>query len=258
MQTRPHLFLWRGSALVIGTRIDSLLHNHYATQITVGIAGPFRARFAASDEWQTTHAALFGPNQAHAIDSAGQALAHLFVEAGPMPSTLLADFDRAEAFAKLAPAFATPEQLTQDSAAEIARHWLQCARSPEHAAHTNTLTHPRKVQRIAQALDWIAAHPEAEPSGAQLAQLVHLSASRFTHLFREQTGLSLSRYLLWSRLLNAIDCVAQGANMTEAAHAAGFADLAHMSRSFRAVFGITPSELLKMTIAFRREGLFAA
>jgi hypothetical protein len=37
----------------------------------------------------------------------------------------------------------------------------------------------------------------------------------------------------------------------------GFAH-AHMGRSFRAVFGITPSELLKMTIAFRRDGLFSA
>jgi hypothetical protein len=70
-------------------------------------------------------------------------------------------------------------------------------------------------------------------------------------LFRQQTGLSLSRYLLWSRLLDAIDAIAHGVNLTQAAHQANFADLAHMSRSFRATFGVTPSDLLKMTIAFK-------
>jgi AraC-like DNA-binding protein len=42
---------------------------------------------------------------------------------------------------------------------------------------------------------------------------------------------------------------------TQAAHQANFADLAHMSRSFRATFGVTPSDLLKMTIAFKREAI---
>ena len=34
---------------------------------------------------------------------------------------------------------------------------------------------------------------------------------------------------------------------------AGFADLAHMSRTFRNTFGVVPSELQKMAIAFKRE-----
>jgi AraC-like DNA-binding protein len=41
--------------------------------------------------------------------------------------------------------------------------------------------------------------------------------------------------------------------MTNAAHRAGFADLAHMSRTFRATFGVMPSQLQKMTIAFKRK-----
>ena len=37
----------------------------------------------------------------------------------------------------------------------------------------------------------------------------------------------------------------RGANLTEAAHLAGFADSAHLSRTFRAMFGVAPSLLFK-------------
>ena len=37
----------------------------------------------------------------------------------------------------------------------------------------------------------------------------------------------------------------RGASLTEAAHLAGFADSAHLSRTFRAMFGVAPSLLFK-------------
>lgn len=71
-----------------------------------------------------------------------------------------------------------------------------------------------------------------------------------TELFRQQTGLSLSRYLLWSRLLQAVDVIAKGDNLTVTVHAAGCSDLAHLSRTVRGSFGVVASQLNKMTIAF--------
>lgn len=45
----------------------------------------------------------------------------------------------------------------------------------------------------------------------------------------------------WLRLQHALAAVQAGASLTAAAHAAGFADSAHLTRSCRAMFGITPS-----------------
>ncbi len=58
-------------------------------------------------------------------------------------------------------------------------------------------------------------------SGADLAARVGLSASRLTHLFTEQVGIPLRRYVLWSRLRIAILRVQAGDDLTGAAHGGG-------------------------------------
>jgi AraC-like DNA-binding protein len=78
-----------------------------------------------------------------------------------------------------------------------------------------------------------------------LAMRVHLSPSRFRHLFRSEMGMSVQSYLRWKRLIAALRSSAQGASLTEAAHTAGFADSAHLTRVFRATFGISPSRIFK-------------
>lgn len=76
-----------------------------------------------------------------------------------------------------------------------------------------------------------------------------LSESRFLHLFREQMGIAWRPYLLWRRLLCAVTALASGITATAAAHQAGFADSAHLSRTFRSVFGMSIREASRV---FRR------
>ncbi|HEY9266429.1 MAG TPA: helix-turn-helix domain-containing protein [Mycobacterium sp.] len=64
-----------------------------------------------------------------------------------------------------------------------------------------------------------------------------------THLFTEQVGIPLRRYVLWSRLRIAILRVQAGDDLTGAAHGAGFADSAHLTRTTRDMFGLPPSVL---------------
>mgnify|MGYP003382178153 CR=1 FL=1 len=77
---------------------------------------------------------------------------------------------------------------------------------------------------------------------AMLAHEVGLSPGRLTHVFDNEIGVSLHSYARWMRLVNAIEHLAHGRTTTEAAHAAGFADAEGFSRTFLAMFGLTPSE----------------
>jgi AraC-like DNA-binding protein len=80
---------------------------------------------------------------------------------------------------------------------------------------------------------------------AELARAVHRSPSRLAHRFRDATGVPLRRFILWRRLRAAAETAMRGSSLTEAAHAAGFADSAHLSRTFRSMFGIAPSFLFR-------------
>lgn len=80
---------------------------------------------------------------------------------------------------------------------------------------------------------------------ASLSQAVHLSPSRLAHRFREATGVPVRRYVLWCRLRRAAEAAMRGSSLTEAAHFAGFADSPHLTRTFRAMFGVAPSFLFR-------------
>ncbi len=50
-------------------------------------------------------------------------------------------------------------------------------------------------------------------------------------------------YLLWRRFLKVWELLAQGESLSAAAHAAGFADAAHLSRTSKQMFGFPPSSM---------------
>ncbi len=74
-----------------------------------------------------------------------------------------------------------------------------------------------------------------------LARTVNLSSGRLRHLFREELGVTIQQYWIGHRLLVAIRRFNGCESLTKIAHEAGFADLAHFSKAFRASFGMTPS-----------------
>lgn len=55
--------------------------------------------------------------------------------------------------------------------------------------------------------------------------------------------MSVRRYLLWLRLRTALEMAGAAPSLTAVAHAAGFADSAHLTRTVRRMFGIVPSVL---------------
>ena len=77
-----------------------------------------------------------------------------------------------------------------------------------------------------------------------LADEVGLSASRLAHLIKAQTGVTPGSLQRGYRFWRAAHAVASGANFTQAAHEADFADAAHFSRAFRDAYGTAPTGIL--------------
>jgi len=85
--------------------------------------------------------------------------------------------------------------------------------------------------------------PLDDPSLKALAGIAGLSESRFMHVFTESVGVPVRPYILWLRLQRAACDLMNGASVTTAAHAAGFSDAAHLTRTFRRMLGVTPTDL---------------
>jgi len=105
--------------------------------------------------------------------------------------------------------------------------------------------------RILRAMALLRETPELRMRLVHLSTAVALSPSRLSHLFREQVGLPIRRFLLWLRLREALSAVARGESLTTAAHAAGFSDSAHFTRTFRRMLGI-PLWFSRIPRDFRR------
>ncbi|HSY61752.1 MAG TPA: AraC family transcriptional regulator [Cytophaga sp.] len=80
-----------------------------------------------------------------------------------------------------------------------------------------------------------------------LSNLVFLSPSRLSTLFKQQTGSSISKYLLWIRLRNAIYSILtkNEHTLTDIAYENGFYDSSQMNKYMYEMFGISPSRLKK-------------
>jgi AraC-like DNA-binding protein len=104
---------------------------------------------------------------------------------------------------------------------------------------------PVRHPALRQALALI---PDRLADGVRLADLAGaagISPSRLGHLFAVELGLPYSAYVRWARLQKVVESLRSGSTLTEAAHAGGFTDSAHMTRMCRQVFGIPPSEFVR-------------
>lgn len=63
-----------------------------------------------------------------------------------------------------------------------------------------------------------------------------------SHWLQGCLGIPLRKLLLWRKLRRALDMLSDNKPLTEIAHAAGFADSAHLSRICLRTFGLNPSQ----------------
>ena len=225
---------------------DAGLHSHHAIQITFCLQGTLK--LANARERVSGPIIAVAADAVHRIEAEGL-LAFVFVEPESRLGRDLTErfFRDGELVAVDEPdlnSLVEPLRSTFDAARDVST-LLDVGRAvagrlaPGTAA---TMPDPR-VQRI---MDYAAAHLDEPLSLTGAAHGVYLSPSRLRHLFVEQTGLAFRTYLLWLRLVRAVQLYSEGRSLTEAAHGAGFSDSAHFSRVFRRTFGLPATALTRI------------
>lgn len=249
---RSTVVLWPCQAISLGMGRSLTLHSHYITQISISLGAPLRMRTRASGPYIEQQSFVVGPNIPHQVEATGVPCFEIWSE-----SCALADFARRLRSTSGSELPALPSDLLNSLLPMLLASGGQV---PDEQAGLALLSHvfttllgPSPADegsgdpRIATARALVTPQFLVEQSQPikHLATRVHLSSSRFRHLFRREMGMSVQSYLRWRRLLAALYISAHGASLTEAAHAAGFADSAHLTRVFRATLGIAPARILK-------------
>lgn len=243
------IYFWQSGSLWIGRgRGRTEWHAHHAHQLVVAPESAFRFRTEEAGSWESFEGALVPSHCPHQFELDGTAVAHLFVEPESRAGRMLSERFGAAAVSELPAADSQSAAKALFGAFEVdpsREHMVAIAGDVVAQLCGAATTEPDKAldPRLAQALEFIRQNARHPIALGDVASAVALSESRFRHLFVAATGSSFRSYLLWLRINLAIEAVMAGASWTEAAHEAGFADSAHLTRTHRRIFGIEPTAI---------------
>lgn len=217
--------------------------NFGSISLYVALEGPVRISVNGG-EWETGRVAVVQPYISHRVACDARHIVSIHIEPESVDSTRL------------------PAWLRQASGLVAAEDLLERVRS----CHASLLRDEHLVDapmfefddqmfgqrlparsvdpRIAHVLDRICRDPAGQALAQEYAEQVHLSFSRFLHLFKSEVGASFRSFRTWKRARGLLHYVVdQNCTLTDVALEAGYPDSTHFSHSIRQVYGLKPKDI---------------
>ncbi|TGM46440.1 helix-turn-helix transcriptional regulator [Leptospira vanthielii] len=217
-------------------------HSHYAATLAISLEKNITIETDLGKE--EYRVALVGPNTYHRTISPGVEMVALLIdpetyEFGSISESISSGEVKKLEIQKFLPLIDSLwslyyGDLSDDEATQLQFNLLRTV-YPFDALKT---TVDPRIQKIAKRIRMEV------PNSIRMKEIgkdFSISEDRLIRLFKENLGIPLRRYLLWVRILRAVKELKAGNNLTDAAHAAGFSDSAHFSRTFKENFGFIPS-----------------
>jgi len=247
-----YLYIFNGMSVFLRRSFYAELHKHHAIQIVLSLENAFT--LICNNISQDYEAVVIPPDQMHQIKESDGWHATLHIEPESLVGRNLISY------------LGLSDDAVSISTEELSAYKLDLQahlRAPENYLQLENKTTTfiesisKKVilvpidKRVKRVLELIQQRPIDKNIGETNFSDVPLSKSRLAHLFVEQTGIPISRYILWVKIKIAIDSTLEGYSFTDSAHIAGFSDLSHLSRTFKAMFGSTMSDLFQKKATIR-------
>lgn len=217
--------------------MNAAIHEHAAYQIVLSHEKAFHSTLNHED-----HPNIFGfivkPHVPHACRENTSVLTIINIEpfstAGNFISALFKPDKDVIIFKSISDLSVYLPGATPPNLAQIIHH------IPQHNA-------TRLDERVAAVIQHIQTHFAQKLNLTILSSLVHLSPSRLSALFKQETGSSLSRYILWTRIRQAIhlSLSAKDTPLSDIAFKTGFYDLPQLNKYMYEMIGVPPSGFRK-------------
>ncbi len=235
----PGALVWPAAMIVWGSGFTAAGHSHHCVQLVMAMRGNLLIRGESEEKWTKCGAAVVQPDVRHEVDARDTTVLVGFVDSESELGAALGQRNEGDicCIPKTRVSHWRTVLGTSPTEAEVER-WVR-----------KELLHGRRAVRIHPKVKRVLQYLRERPGFSNdfslktLADMSGLSQSRLMHVFTESVGVPLRPYILWLRLQRASCDLMGGASVTAAAHSAGFSDAAHLTRTFRRMLGMTPTDL---------------
>ncbi len=241
------LYVWNGMSVFWGTSFHTNPHFHNTLQLVFDIDKEFLLK-DDTNEWTPYSSAIIRASHSHQLDSNGSIQLFIYL-------------DKESQFSKkLVEKYLSKKNINHLKDSEIRKLsndffkrllvinecdtlFEGCINVLNHLVQIDKLS--RIDDRIEKAISFIANSPNKQLKVRAIATHVCLSESRLRHLFKEQVGQPIQNFILWMKVVDSLNLILKGNQITKTAHETGFWDSSHMNRSYRELLGSTPGAIKK-------------
>lgn len=219
----------KGYTVFSGSNYETRNHAHYAIEIVYCTAGSFSVTTDQHHYTDLTNV-IIPPNLSHSFSCLHATCDLLFIDPlSHIGRYFMQQYPRNDI------------QINQTSLSQLYKNGQFDLSQIPADIHNNKID-----ERILNAINTIEhLFSSQQVTVAQLSGVSFLSEGRLSHLFKKQLGISIHQYILWKKVLLAVQQSRQGYSLTECAHLVGFTDSSHFNRVFYKMFGLTPFFVLR-------------
>lgn len=237
--------------LLVDDYNDPQKHTHWAKHILISLIGKMNC--IIEDEEFECYGIIISSNVFHTIKSQGQVLVYLFDETTDISKKIeekylnnfLYKFIQMSDVQKIKRTW-NEYMLNIKDSNKLREIYLKTYEEILNILNLNLNINKSYIEddRIKKVLSFLKDKEEInEGIMEELAKEVFLSKSRLSHLFKEETNISLNSFLVIMKIAKTYKYVLEGKNITEASIKAGFNSPSHFATTNKNMFGITTNEL---------------
>lgn len=235
--------------MVVSDAIDAEEHRHSFLQVTISLTGEFDMEVAG--QGLSGPGIIINSNVVHRLKEAGHPLMLLLIDS---TSEMAASFRRVLEGQQV---HVFPQGMMKSIREFVHQEYAGVKDPDSYRSFLGQLMRLLSVEqvntaivdpRIRECIQLIKDCTDSEHSVSQYARQFGLSGSRMSHLFKENTGISLSGYMVLHKLQKAAYFIFEGLSITDAAMAAGFDSPSHFAATSKQLLGMTAKDIRKDSV----------
>lgn len=215
-------------------------HNHLAYHIILSLGG--EVTWKLGDDTVVGRGMCIGPDVVHTGEIAKEGMIiFLFTEMSIYTQSIRKDVLKEKSFAIL------PDAMVEKALAIYRSEPNSLKEMDEEILKACNLTKMTEMpydKRVCDLIHYIEDIDSIDPNVVEdISQKLFVSKSRLSHLFKEETGMTLHSYLAFEKLRKTSKYVYEGCSITDACLKAGFNSSSHCASTCKRMFGISLREV---------------